>query len=75
MNFMSLKEEKCLPFLYEFNHRLNVLKLVEPLLCNDREMGGYTRAVSGQRLNKQVPATIELLLGTGCFYAVPAGEL
>jgi hypothetical protein len=27
---------------------------VEPLLCNDREMGGYTRAVSGQRLGKHV---------------------
>jgi hypothetical protein len=28
---------------------------VEPLLCNDREMGGYTRAVSGQQLDKHVP--------------------
>jgi hypothetical protein len=26
------------------------------LLCNDSEMGGYTRAVSGQRLGKHVPA-------------------
>jgi hypothetical protein len=28
---------------------------VEPLLCNDREMDGYIRAVSGQRLGKHVP--------------------
>jgi hypothetical protein len=32
-----------------------VLLHVEPLLCNDREMGGYTRAVSGHRLGKHVP--------------------
>jgi hypothetical protein len=29
--------------------------LVKPLLCNDSEMGGYTRAVSGQRRGKHVP--------------------
>jgi hypothetical protein len=29
----------------------------EPLLCNDREMGGYSRTVSGQRLGKRVPIT------------------
>jgi hypothetical protein len=28
---------------------------VEPLLCNDREMGPYTRVISGQRLGKRVP--------------------
>jgi hypothetical protein len=44
---------------------------VEPFLCNDREIGGYTRAVSRQRLGKYVPttsnrrATIEVLLETG----------
>jgi hypothetical protein len=27
---------------------------MDPLLCNDREMGGYTRAVSGQQLGKHV---------------------
>jgi hypothetical protein len=32
---------------------------VEPLLCNDREMDGYTRAVSGQRLGKHVPAATD----------------
>jgi hypothetical protein len=26
------------------------------ILCNDREIGGYTRAVSRQRLGKHVPA-------------------
>jgi hypothetical protein len=42
---------------------------VEPLLCHDREMGGYTRDVSGQQLGKHVPAatdanaTIEGLCG------------
>jgi hypothetical protein len=35
--------------------RFCVLKRAEPLLCNDREMGGYTRAVSEQRLCKHVP--------------------
>jgi hypothetical protein len=41
-----------------------------PLLCNDREIGKYTRAVSRQRLSKHVSAakdtrsTIELLLET-----------
>jgi hypothetical protein len=35
---------------------------LKPLLFNDREMGGYTRAVSRQRLGKYVPsATIEEL--------------
>jgi hypothetical protein len=28
----------------------------QPLLCNDCEMGEYTRAVSGQRLGKHFPA-------------------
>jgi hypothetical protein len=32
-----------------------VLLRVVVLLCNGREMGGYTRAVSGQRLVKYVP--------------------
>jgi hypothetical protein len=32
-----------------------VLERVQPFLCNDREMVGYTRAVSGQRLGKPVP--------------------
>jgi hypothetical protein len=45
-----------------------ILMRVEPLLCNDREISKYNRAVSRQRLNKQVPAatnthaTIEILL-------------
>jgi hypothetical protein len=38
----------------------NILQHVEPLLCNDLEMGGYTRAVSGQRLRKHVPAATNL---------------
>jgi hypothetical protein len=32
-----------------------ILLRVEPLLCHDREVGGYTRAVSGQRLGRHVP--------------------
>jgi hypothetical protein len=32
---------------------------VEPLLCNDREMGLYARAVSGQRLGKHVPTATD----------------
>jgi hypothetical protein len=34
---------------------VNIMWRVEPLLCNVREMGGYTRPVSGQRLLKHVP--------------------
>jgi hypothetical protein len=29
---------------------------LEPLLCDDLEMGAYTSAVSGQRLGQHVPA-------------------
>jgi hypothetical protein len=49
----------------------------EPLLCNDREMGGYTRALSGQRLGKHVPeatdtnATIE----EPCFLCGPCRDV
>jgi hypothetical protein len=32
-----------------------ILQHVELLLRNDREMGGYTRVVSGHRLGKHVP--------------------
>jgi hypothetical protein len=35
---------------------------VEQLLCNDREMGGYTRSVSGQRLGKHVPVAMQQIL-------------
>jgi hypothetical protein len=37
----------------------HTLVRVEPLLCNDREIGGYTRAVSGQRLGKHVPTATD----------------
>jgi hypothetical protein len=32
------------------------IKRILQLLCNDRDMGGYTRPVSGQRLSKHVSA-------------------
>jgi hypothetical protein len=32
-----------------------LLQVVQPLLRNGREIGGYTRGVSGQRLGKHVP--------------------
>jgi hypothetical protein len=35
------------------------LQRVEPLLCNDREISKYTRAVSKQRLDKHVLATTD----------------
>jgi hypothetical protein len=44
-------------------------------------MGGYTRAISGKRLGKHVPAamnqraTIEVLLETGRFYVVCTKDL
>jgi hypothetical protein len=54
---------------------LNFMMLyrVEPLLCDDREIGKCTRAVPRQRLDKHVPAetTVEILLETGCFLRGP----
>jgi hypothetical protein len=35
---------------------------VERLLCNDQEMGGFTRAVSGQRLGKHVPVVMQQII-------------
>jgi hypothetical protein len=40
----------------------SLLQRVEPLLCNDREMDGYTRPVSGQRLGKHVPTARKQIL-------------
>jgi hypothetical protein len=34
---------------------IDIVERVELLLCNDREMGGYNRVVSGQWLIKHVP--------------------
>jgi hypothetical protein len=50
-------------------------------LCDNREVGEYTRDVSWHRLCKHLPeatnrrATIEMLLETGCFCVVRAQEL
>jgi hypothetical protein len=38
---------------------LSIAACREPLLCNDREVSKYTRAVSGQWLGKHVPATTD----------------
>jgi hypothetical protein len=57
-----------------------ILQRVEPLLCDDREIGKYTRAVSRQRLGKHVPAgknrraAIEILLGVST-WSVPRSYL
>jgi hypothetical protein len=40
----------------DIRKELNIVACREPLLCNDRETGGYTRAVSRQRLGNHVPA-------------------
>jgi hypothetical protein len=48
------------------------------LLSNDHEMGGYTRPVSGQRLDKHVPAVRKNGSHTrmsGVVFAVRAEEL
>jgi hypothetical protein len=53
----------------------------EQLICNDRKISDYTRAVSRQRLGKHVPmamnthAMIEVLLETVCFCVVRAEML
>jgi hypothetical protein len=41
---------------------MNILWLVDPLLCDDREIGKYTRSVSGQRLSKHVPVAKQQIL-------------
>jgi hypothetical protein len=70
-NFIFPNRYTCL-FIY-----LCILWRVEPLLCNHCEMGGYTRAVSGQWLSKNVPAatdtnvTIEEL----CFLCGPCRDV
>jgi hypothetical protein len=38
-----------------------------PLLCNNCEMGSYTRAVSGQRLGKHVPVARQLSSMPRCY--------
>jgi hypothetical protein len=54
------------------------------LLFNDREMGGYTRAVSGQRFGKHVPvarqhiinnATVGLQQWKSCVFCVVRAEM
>jgi hypothetical protein len=35
---------------------------MDPLLCNDREMGVYTRAFSGQQFCKHVPVARQQIL-------------
>jgi hypothetical protein len=54
-----------------------ILLRVEPLLRNDHEMGAYTRPVSGQRLGKNVAATMDkhAIEETGCFCVVRAEML
>jgi hypothetical protein len=62
-----------------------ILWRLEPLPCNDYEMGGYIRAVSGQPLSEHIPiarqqilnnATVGLQQGKNCvFYVVGAKML
>jgi hypothetical protein len=70
------------PSLYRLGYSESYILLrVEPLLCDDREMGKYTGPDPRQRLYKHVPAaknwraTIEVLVEPGCFYVVRAEEL
>jgi hypothetical protein len=62
-----------------------VLQRVEPLLRNDREIGGYSRAVSRQRLGKHVPVARQQILNnatvglqqwkTECFLCRPCRDI
>jgi hypothetical protein len=62
-----------------------ILLRVVPLLCNDRDIGGYTRTVSGQRLGKHVPIARQQILNNATvglqqwnrrvFYVVSAERL
>jgi hypothetical protein len=55
----------------------SVLYREEPFLCNDREMRGYTRAVSGQRLGKQYPASTDtnITIEEPCFLCGQCGNV
>jgi hypothetical protein len=44
--------------VYPVNYLILVLR-AEPLLCNDREISKYTKAVSAQRLSKHIPAVTD----------------
>jgi hypothetical protein len=60
---------------------MKTLQRVEPLLCNNCKVGGYTRAVPGQRLGKHVlramyrRPTMQVLLETVFFYVARAEML
>jgi hypothetical protein len=60
-----------------FKERQKILWHTDQLLCNDCDMGGYTRTVCGQRLGNHVPgatdtnATIEEL----CFLCGPCRDV
>jgi hypothetical protein len=52
-----------------------MLLRVEPLLCNDIEMGGYTRTVSGQRLGKHVPEATDTHITEESFIYMVRAEM
>jgi hypothetical protein len=64
--------------LYGITSQKNVLKRVETLLCNDREISQHTRASSRQRLGKHSPAATDMNTtmfqqhSNGVFYVVRA---
>jgi hypothetical protein len=67
-----------------YDESSKILWRVDPLLYNDSEVGGYTRAVSGQRLGKHVSVARQQLLtmqqfnynnGRTVFYVVRAEML
>jgi hypothetical protein len=55
--------------------KVGILYRVEPLLCDDREMGGYIRAVLGQRLGKHVPAATLTQHYKSCVFYVVRAEM
>jgi hypothetical protein len=72
-SFYALSVKNALILKYQLQIMIilsNIMKRVEPLLCNDRDINKYTRTVSRQRLVKHFSAatvkhaTIEVLLET-----------
>jgi hypothetical protein len=55
---------RCCGFLSGFTLMAEsyIMWRVEPLKCDDRELSGYTRPVSGQRLDKHVPVVRQKIL-------------
>jgi hypothetical protein len=60
---LKLKFFETKSYVYEYlKLKVDEIRRTLRLLCNDREMSGYTRAVSRQRLGKHIPVVRQQIL-------------